>query len=104
MDQIPDRVQVRYFVGKEFQEIERSGGSEDPGMRENFELYGEMNNSESLEQAQSGHGRVQIQARRKTGAEDQAESFDRVHSAMLTGRSNTLRQTATAPSEEVWKP
>ena len=100
MDHIPDRVHIRYFVGKEFQKIKGSGDSEDPGMRKNFKLCGEMNYSEAVEQAQGGHGRVQIQARRKSSAEHQAESFDRGHAVMLTGRSNILRGAAGAPSDE----
>jgi hypothetical protein len=56
-------------------------------MRKNFQLRREMNDSESLEQAQRGNGRIQIQARRKSGAEGQAERFDRVHAVMVTGRS-----------------
>ena len=38
-----------------------------------------MNNAEALEKAESGDGGVEIQSRRKAGAEDETESFERVH-------------------------
>jgi hypothetical protein len=71
-------------------------------MRNNFEPCGEMNYSESLEQAQGGHGRVQIQTRRKTSAEDQAESFDRVHAAILAGQSGAFGGETGIPGTN-WK-
>src|SRR5579863_3724373 len=56
VDQIPDRIDIGYFVRKEFQNVKCSGDSEDPGMRKNLKLGGEMDNSESLKQTQSGRG------------------------------------------------
>ena len=46
VDQIPDRIDIGYFVGKEFQNVKCSGDSEDPGMRKNLKLGGEMVGSE----------------------------------------------------------
>ena len=38
-----------------------------------------MNDAETLEEAESGDGGVDVQAGGKTGAEDEAEGFERAH-------------------------
>ena len=48
-------------------------------MGENLELLGEMDDAETLEEAEGGDGGVDIEAGGEAGAEDEAESFERAH-------------------------
>jgi hypothetical protein len=48
-------------------------------MSEDLEMFGKMNDPETLEEAESGDGGVEVQARGKTGSKDETESFERVH-------------------------
>jgi hypothetical protein len=48
-------------------------------MSEDLEMFGKMNDPETLEEAESSDGGVEVQARGKTGSEDETESFERVH-------------------------
>ncbi len=76
---IPDGVEVRNLVGEEFDEIKGDGEGENPRMGEDFQRRGKMDDAETLEEAESGDGGVEIQAGGKSGAKSEAEGFDRIH-------------------------
>src|SRR5260370_829972 len=78
---VAESVEVRDFVRKEFQQIERDGNSKDPGMRKNLQSSRQMKHAEALEQPKRGDGGVKIEARRKSGAQREAERFDGIHAA-----------------------
>ncbi len=75
VDGLPDGVDDRDFVGEKFHEIENAGDGEDERVREDLELFGEMNDAEALKEAEGGDGGVNVQAGGKACAEDQTESF-----------------------------
>jgi len=48
-------------------------------MSEDLKVFGELDDAEALKEAERGNGGVEVEAGGKTGAEDEAESFERVH-------------------------
>jgi hypothetical protein len=79
MEKIPDGVEVRNFVGEKFEDVECDGEAEDNGMRENVKFFGEMNDVEAFEKAESGDGSVEIEAGGETGAEGEGDGLERIH-------------------------
>jgi len=79
VDGLPDGVDEGNFVGEKFHEVENAGDGEDERMGENLELLGEMNDAETLEEAEGGDGGVDIEAGGEAGAENEAESFEGAH-------------------------
>ena len=62
VDSVPNGVEVRDFVRQEFQQVEKDGDSENPGMREYLQFRREMEDAEALEKAESGDSGVEIEA------------------------------------------
>jgi hypothetical protein len=79
VDGLPDGIDVGDFVGEKFHDVEDAGDGENEGMSEDLEMFGEMDDAESLEEAKSGDGGVDVEAGGKTGPEHKAESFQRAH-------------------------
>jgi hypothetical protein len=79
MDGLPDGINVGDFVGEKFHDVKNAGDGENERMSEDLEMFGKMNDPETLEEAESSDGGVEVQARGKTGSEDETESFERVH-------------------------
>ena len=90
MNGLPDGIDVGDFVGEKFHNVENASNCEDERMGENLKMFGKMNNAEALEQTESRDGGVEVEAGGKTGAEDEAESFERAHGSI----SMTFRFTA----------
>ena len=80
VDGVPYRIEVRNFVRKKLQQIKTDGDSENPGMGEALQARRQVEDAEALEKAESRDGGVEIEAGRESGAEREAESFDRIHS------------------------
>ena len=76
---VPDGVEVRNFVGKKFNQIESAGDSENPRVGKNLQGRRKLQNAVPLEKTERGHSCVEIQAGGKSGAEGEAERFDRIH-------------------------
>ena len=87
MNGLPDGIDEGNFVGEKFHEVQDARDGKDEWVREDLKFLGEMNDAEALEKAESGDGRVDVEAGGEAGAEDKAESFERVH-----GR-NVIRAT-----------
>src|SRR6267378_7521664 len=79
VDRIPDRVEVGDFVRKKFDEIKGYRDAQHPGMRKNLQSGRQMEHPEALEKTQRRDSGVKIEAGRKSGAEREAERFDRIH-------------------------
>src|SRR5258708_37788484 len=79
VDGLPDGIDVGDFVGEKFHDVKNAGDGENKGMGEDLEMFGEMDDAETLEEAESGDSGVDVQAGSKTGAEDEAESFEGIH-------------------------
>ncbi len=57
-------------------------------MREYLKMFRKMDYAEALEKSESGDGGVDVEAGSKTGAEDEAESFERAHGCSKNGGRN----------------
>ena len=79
MDGLPDGIDEGDFVGEKFHDVKNAGDGENKRMGEDLEMFGEMDDAETLEEAESGDSGVDVQAGSKTGAEDEAESFEGIH-------------------------
>ena len=64
---------------EEFQQVEREGNSEYPGMRKNLQFRRQMEHAEALEKPQRGDGGIEIQPGGKSGTQGKAERFDGIH-------------------------
>jgi hypothetical protein len=83
MNHIPNAIDIRNFVREKFDQVQRNGNTENPRMRQHLQLPRQMNHAKSLKQAESGDGRVKIQAGRESSTKRQAKSFDRIHDGSL---------------------
>ncbi len=79
VEKIPDRVEVRNFVGEKFKDVESDGEAENDGVGEDVEFVGEMNHVEAFEETESGDGGVKIEAGREAGAEGEGDGLERIH-------------------------
>lgn len=94
VNRVPKGVHVGHFVGEEFEKVEHPRDSEDPGMGKNFERGWKMDYTVALEKAERRNRGIEIQAGRKSSAESETESFDRIHGFILAGsRSAHVEQT-----------
>jgi hypothetical protein len=89
---IPDGVEVRDFVGKEFEDVKADGETENYGMRKDVEFFREMDDVEALEKTERGDGGVEVEAGREAGAEGQGDGLERVH--LVSGFSLTVAAVA----------
>jgi hypothetical protein len=46
-------------------------------------MFGKMDDAEALQEAEGGDGGIEIETRGKTGAEDQAKCFERIHGLVI---------------------
>lgn len=92
---IPNGIDVRDFVREELGEIENSGEDEDRRVGKAVKGRRKMNDTETLEQAQRGDSRVQIQTGGEPGAESQAERGQGIHWIYDTKR-RPRRRTVTS--------
>ena len=79
VDGLPDGVDEGNFVGEKFHEVENASDGEDERVREDLELFGEMDDAETLEESEGGDSGVDIEAGGEAGAEDEAEGFQGAH-------------------------
>ena len=79
MDGLPDGVDEGHFVSEKFHKVEDAGDGKDEGVGEDLQLFGKMNDSETLEKPERRYRGVDIKARGETGAEDETESFEGAH-------------------------
>ena len=79
VDRLPNGIDERDFVGEKFHQIKNSGDGQDERVRKDLKLFGEMDDAKPLEKSESGNGGVDVEAGGEAGAEDEAESFERVH-------------------------
>lgn len=61
VDEVPHGVEVRNFVGKEFENVETNGEAENNGVREDVEFFRKMDHVEAFEKAECGNGGVEIE-------------------------------------------
>src|SRR5258708_20312274 len=78
VDGLPDGIDVGEFVGEKFHDVKNAGDGENKGMGEDLEMFGEVDDAETLEEAESGDSGVDVQAGSKTGAGDEADSFEEI--------------------------
>ncbi len=83
VEKIPDRVEVRNFVGEKFKDVESDGEAENDGVREDVEFFGEVDNMEPFEKAESGDGGVKIETGRETGTEGEGDGLERIHGGLI---------------------
>ena len=83
MKKIPDRVEVRNFVGEKLEDVERDGKAENDGMGEDMEFIGEMDDMEAFEETESGDGGVKIESGRETGTEGEGDGLERIHGGLV---------------------
>lgn len=62
---VPHGIEIRHFVGEEFDDVEGDCDSEHGRMREDLHRVRQVNHSEALQQAERRHRRVEVQ----TGSE-----------------------------------
>ena len=79
MDGLPDGIDEGDFVGKKFHQVENSGDDQDERVREDLQLFGEVDDAESLEKTEGGDGGVDVEAGGEAGAEDETKGFEGVH-------------------------
>jgi len=80
---VPDRIEIGDFVCEKFDEVESNGYAEDDGVRENFEGGWEADDAKPLQQAESGHGGVEVESGGEAGAESEAKYFEGVHGSCV---------------------
>jgi len=83
VEKVPDRVEVRNFVGEKFENVESDGKAENDGMLEDVEFFGEMDDIEAFEKTESGDGGVEIEAGRETGTEGEGDGLERIHGGLI---------------------
>ena len=83
VEKIPDRVEVRNFVGEKFEDVESDGKAENDGMREDVEFFGEVNDVEAFEKTEGGDGGVEIETGRETGTEGEGDGLERIHGGLI---------------------
>ena len=83
VEKIPDGVEVRDFVGEKFKDVESDGEAENDGMREDVEFFGEVDNMEPFEKAESGDGGVEIETGREAGTEGEGDGLERMHGGLI---------------------
>jgi len=83
MNHVPNAVNIRNFVRKKFDQVQRNGNAEHPRMRQHLQLPRQMNHAKSLKETKRSNRSVKIQAGRESRAKRQAESFDRIHDRSL---------------------
>ena len=83
VEKVPDRVEVRNFVGEKFEDVESDGKAENDGMREDVEFFREMDDMEAFEKAESGDGGVKIEAGREAGTEGEGDGLERIHGGLI---------------------
>jgi hypothetical protein len=76
---LPDGIDVGHFVGEKLDDIQDSGNAKHDGIRKHVKLRGKMDDAEAFQQAEGRDGSVKIKTRGKTGAENQADCFERIH-------------------------
>jgi hypothetical protein len=69
-------------------------------MSQDLEVFGEMNDAEALEEAESGDGGVEVQTGGKTCAENETECFERVHGCNKNDATN--RRQISKYHESAW--
>src|SRR5258708_32646049 len=72
-------------------------------MGEDLEMFGEVDDAETLEEAESGDSGVDVQAGSKTGAEDEAESFEGIHGCIkfqIGGKFQSITKEFGRPTGE----
>ena len=79
---VPNSVKIWNLVREEFQQIERDGDSENPWMSQGLQSRRETEHPETLKKAKGRNGGVKIEAGRKSGAQREAERFDKIHLAL----------------------
>src|SRR5205807_10037091 len=82
VEKIPDRVEVRNFVGEKFEDVESDGEAENDRMGEDVKFFGEMNNVEAFEKAQRGDGGVKIESGGEAGTEGEGDGLERIHGGL----------------------
>src|ERR1700676_3296780 len=92
---IPNGIDVRNLVGKEFDRVQRHGDPQDPRMTQHLQGSRQVNHTEALQKAEGGNRRVKVEARRKSGAERKSKGFDRIH-GLHTSRSGPLQTLWTS--------
>jgi hypothetical protein len=83
MNHVPNAIDIRNFIGEKFNQVQRDGNAENPGMRQHLQLPRQMNHAEALKQTKRSNRSVKIQAGRESRAKRQAKSFDRIHDGSL---------------------
>ena len=62
---------------------ESDGEAENDGVREDVEFFGEVDNMEPFEKAESGDGGVKIETGRETGTEGEGDGLERIHGGLI---------------------
>jgi len=81
---IPDRVQVRNFIGEKFHDVQHDRNAENDGVGDDFQGRRQMDHTKSLENPERRDSRVEIEARGKSGTQGEAERLQRVHQVMIS--------------------
>src|SRR5258708_35950893 len=76
VDGLPDGIDVGEFVGEKFHDVKNAGDGENKRMGEDLEMFGEMDDAETLEEAESGDSGVDVQAGSTNQGEHEAERFE----------------------------
>ena len=95
VEKIPDSVEIWNFVGEKLEDVKADGETENDGMREDVELIGEVDDMEAFEKAERGDSSVEIEARRKTGAEGEADGLEGIHPELGTVSRNKVTRHAS---------
>jgi hypothetical protein len=68
---VPDEIEGRDFVGEDFDGKEKAGYGDDPGVGERVEAGREGDPVKVREDAEGGHGGVDVEAGGKAGGDDE---------------------------------
>ena len=79
MNGLPGGIDVGNFVREKFHHVKNAGNCQNKRMSQDLKMFWEMDDAETLEEAECRNRGVKVQTGGKTGAEDETESFERVH-------------------------
>ena len=79
MNGVPKRIDIRDFVGEEFDEVQRHSDADNPRMRDGLQGHRQMDDAETLQETECRNRSVEVQAGRESGSEGQRKGRERIH-------------------------
>src|SRR5208337_3617855 len=82
---LPDRIDIREFIGQKLHDVENAGNSQHKRIRQHMQVFRQIDQPKSLQQPQGGYRGIQVQPGGKSCAKNETQCFQWIHSLPSQG-------------------